>query len=45
MEAKNVPGEVGLVGEITFVDFFKCIGGPLEEVLKKNATSHEVKYM
>lgn len=45
ISAKTMAGELGLVGEITFEDFFKCIGGPLNEVLEKNAHSHEVKYM
>ena len=35
----------GLLAELEFNDFFDCIGGPLDQIVQKNANSHEVKYM
>ena len=34
-----------MLGEIAHATLFECIGGPIEQVLKKNLQSHEVKYM
>lgn len=33
----------GVLAEITSESFQDCIGGPLEEILKKNEKIHEVK--
>lgn len=32
----------GVLAEITSESFTECIGGPLEEILKKNDKIHEV---
>lgn len=32
----------GVLAEITSESFTECIGGPLEEILKKNEKIHEV---
>jgi cGMP-dependent protein kinase len=37
--------EAGKLAEISFKDFFECIGGTLEKIMKKNENNHEVKYM
>lgn len=38
-------GATGLLAELDFTKFFEIIGGPLEQIFKKNENSHEVKYM
>ena len=35
-------GEDGVVSWLSSDQFIACIGGPLEEVLKRNEKSHEV---
>ena len=34
----------GIIAELEFKLFFECIGGTLEQIVKKNVNSHE-KYM
>ncbi len=31
----------GVLSSISYADFFNCIGGKLEDVIKKNENSHE----
>ena len=35
-------GSEGVIATITLKLFFNCIGGTLEEILNRNAFSHEV---
>ena len=35
----------GVLAEITSESFTECIGGPLEEILKKNDKIHEVFFI
>lgn len=45
LEDDLIMSDKGIVAEITHEVLFECIGGSIETVLKKNLSSHEVKYM
>lgn len=35
----------GRLAIISYVNFYECIGGQLEQIIKKNENDHVVKYM
>lgn len=45
LEDDLIMDDKGIVGEISHDTLFECIGGTIETILKKNLSSHEVKYM